>query len=200
MNAISDAALSSMGLYGVPVLLLLSYLGSLGLPFPITMVIIAAGAMTREGLMDWRLALLACVVGAALADNSEYMLGHLAKTWLERRFGQRAAWKQGLKTIKCQGGWAILFTRFWLMPLAPAINLIAGSQYPYGRFLLFDLVGQLVWVLLYGGLGYFFASQWKTVNQAVGGFSWLSFGLLILAGGIFFLVRRGKMAKNEQGF
>ena len=67
----------------------------------------------------------------------------------------------------------------------PAINVMAGSRYPYKRFLFFDLTGQFFWALLYGGLGYLFASQWEQVSQALGMFTLLSVGVTILAVGIY---------------
>jgi len=185
MSAISDWAVGNLAVYGLPVLLALAFVGSLGIPFPVTLVIMAAGAMSRTGVFDWRLALAACVAGAMLADHSEYLLGRLAKNKVERRFGQNSLWKRGLDMFRRQGGWAILLTRFWLMPVAPAINLIAGSQYPYQRFLALDLAGQTLWVLIYGGLGYLFASQWQAVN----GLSWASMALAGLGFGYFCLAR-----------
>jgi membrane protein DedA with SNARE-associated domain len=171
MDTLSDWLLTNMVTYGAPLLVLVSYLGSLGIPFPITLVIMAAGAFTREGILDWRLTVLACLAGAALADHSEFLLGRLAQTWLKRRFERKGAWQDAMQTFNHQGGWAILLTRFWLTPLAPAINVIAGSRYPYLRFLLFDLTGELLWVLLYGGLGYLFAAQWRLASQVMGQFS-----------------------------
>lgn len=190
MNDISQWVLSNLTAYGLPVLLLVSYVGSLGIPFPITLVIVAAGAFTRAGLLDWRLALLACLAGASLADHSEYLLGRTAQPWLKRRYGQKAIWQQAMQTINRQGGWAVLLTRFWLTPLAPAVNLIAGGRYPYARFLAFDLAGQLLWVLLYGGLGYLFAAQWQRISQAVGIFSTGSVLLVTLGLGIGLAARR----------
>jgi membrane-associated protein len=194
MNSLAEWALTILKNYGVLILFFISYFGSLGIPFPITPVIIAAGAFTRQGILDWRLAVLACLVGAALADHSEYFFGRWAGGWLKRRFGQNIIWQKALSTINRQGKWAILLTRFWLTSLAPAVNLLAGSRFPYFRFLLFDLIGELLWVLLYGGLGYIFAGQWKLVSQIVTSFSGLSVGLLILAAGIYFLVQRRRKA------
>lgn len=188
MNNLTQWALAGLAAYGIPILLFVAYIGSLGFPFPITPVIIAAGAFTRQGIFDWRLALLACLVGASLADHSEYILGHWANQRVKRYVEQKPVWQQALATINRQGGWAILLTRFWLTPLAPAINVIAGSRYPYKRFLFFDLTGQFLWVLLYGGLGYLFASQWELVSQTLGTFTLWSVGLAILAVGIYIMV------------
>jgi len=192
MDTMTEWALTNLVAYGIPMLLCFSYIGSLGIPFPNTVVIIAAGALSRAGLLDWRLGVLACLLGAALADNSEYLLGRIAQPWLKQRFSQKAVWRQAQATINRQGGWAILLTRFWLMPLAPAINVIAGARYPFARFLVFDLFGQLMWVLLYGGLGYLFAAQWEWFSQAASMFSGLSLVLFVAALGIFYLVRRHK--------
>jgi membrane protein DedA with SNARE-associated domain len=181
-------ALVNLNLYGAPALLFLTFIGSLGIPFPVTLVIVAAGALTRQGLLDWRVTLLACLLGAALADNGEYLLGRQARGWL-RRFESKPVWHQAHAIIQRQGGWAIALTRFWLTPLAPAINLIAGSKYPYLRFLLFDVLGQLVWVIVYGGLGYIFVSEWLKVSQAVSGFTGVSFALVAAAAGVWFAVK-----------
>jgi len=193
MDVLTEWTMSNLAAYGAPILVFISYIGSLGIPFPITMVIVAAGALTRTGLLDWRFAVLACLAGAALADHSEYLLGRLAQPWLKRRFGQRSAWQQAQVTINHQGGWAILLTRFWLTPLAPAVNVIAGSRYPYGEFLFFDLVGQFLWVLLYGGLGYLFAAQWEWVSQALSAFSGISLAFFFLALASYYLFQRRKI-------
>ena len=192
MDTLTELTLTNLVTYGAPILIFVSYFGSLGIPFPITMVIVAAGAFSRMGLLDWRLAMLSCLVGAALADNSEYLLGRIAQPWLKRRFGKKAIWHQAQSTINQQGGWAILLTRFWLTPLAPAVNVIAGSRYPFAQFFLFDLVGQFFWVLLYGGLGYLFAGQWEWVSQALSAFSGLSVVMFFLAVAIYFLIQRHK--------
>jgi len=195
MNAIASWALGCLAAYGVPILIGVAYAGSLGIPFPITVVIIAAGAFARMGILDWRLAMLACMTGAALADNSEYLLGRHARSWLKEHFGHTLAWEQANAIINRQGGWSILLTRFWLTSLAPAVNVISGSRYPYGRFLLFDLAGQFLWVLIYGGAGYLFADRWNQVSQVISGFTGVSAGLVVAAWVIYNLVRRFRKAR-----
>jgi len=186
LGGVGEWALTNIAAYGVPVLLFLTFIGSLGIPFPVTLVIIGAGALARQGVMDWRLAALACLIGASLADNGEYLLGHLAKKWIARHFSQRNSWQQGLAVINKQGGWAIVLTRFWLTPLAPAVNFIAGSRFTYARFLTFDLLGELVWVLIYGGLGYIFVGQWMEVSQMMSNFTAISV-ILVIAGIVLYV-------------
>ncbi len=189
MSSLTTWALSALVTYGVPILFILAYAGSLGIPFPISLTVVAAGAFARQGVIDWRLGFLACTFGAVLADSSEYALGRLAASWLERRFSQNSLWKAALATFQRQGGWAILLTRFWLTTLSPAVNLIAGDRYPFPRFLLFDFAGQVVWVLIYGGLGYGFADEWPLISQVMSDFTGLSLGVVVLAAGVYFIIR-----------
>ncbi len=181
INGFTELVVASLSQYGFAALLFLTFIGSLGIPFPVTLVILAAGAFTRQGALDVRLALPACLAGAALADNGEYILGRLAGRWLKLRFSDKPVWRQAQGVIHRQGGWAIVLTRFWLTPLAPAVNLIAGGRYPYGRFLLLDLLGQCLWVLAYGGLGYIFFDRWLQVSQTLGDFTGASVALVFVA-------------------
>jgi len=192
MSGLTDTILTYLVTYGAPILFIVAYLGSLGIPFAISLVSIAAGAFTRQGILDWRLSVPACLFGAVLADNSEYLLGRYAEHWLERRFGRGAVWQSGLSTFNRQGGAAILLTRFWLTSLAPVVNIVAGTRYPYRRFLFFDVAGEFLWVLLYGGLGYIFGEQWELVSQFVSDFTGLSLGLVILGVGVYVVLKRKK--------
>jgi membrane protein DedA with SNARE-associated domain len=161
----------------------------LGIPFPVSLIVIAAGAFARQGVIDWRLGFLACTVGSVLADSSEYALGWWAAVWLERRFGQRGLWKTAQANFDRQGGWAILLTRFWLITLAPVVNLIAADRFTYARFFLYDFCGEFIWVLIYGGLGYLFADEWPLISQVISDFTGLSIGVVALGVGIYLFIR-----------
>lgn len=185
--------------YGIPVLLLTAFIGSLGIPFPITLVIMAAGASAHAGLLDPWQALLACLAGASLADHSEYLMGWLALPWLRNRFGNKAIWNRANDVVYRQGGWAIFLTRFWFTPLAPVVNVLSGGRYPYPLFLLFDLSGELMWVLLYGGMGYLFAAQWQQVSRAMSWASVLSMALVLLGIAVYFWMRRQSATQPGAG-
>lgn len=197
MSSLTDWLLTGVINYGAPVLALAVYIGSLGIPFPITLVVVAAGAFARQGLLDWRLELVIGVSAAVLADTSIFAIGYWGEKKIKKRFGQSQAWTRAQDIFERQGNWAILLTRFWLTPLATPVNLIAGSRITYYHFLMVDAIGELIWVVLYGGTGYLFGGQWEVVSQFITDFSGFSVGLVVLAAGIYFWRRRGRRNKEK---
>ena len=121
---------------------------------------------------------------------SSYAMGRIAKAWVQRRFGQTATWQAAQQSFKRRGEVAIYITRFLVTPLAIPTNLIAGSSgYMFGRFLLYDTAGEITWLAIFGGLGYIFGSNWEFISQFVNDLSGFLAGIIILAIGIYFLVR-----------
>jgi membrane protein DedA with SNARE-associated domain len=199
MDLLANVTLNHLLAFGAPVLLLIAFIGSLGIPFPITAVIMAAGALSRQEYFEWQSAFLACLAGSAIADHCEYVLGRFAGKWIDTRFSKKTVWQKAQLVIKKQGGWAIFLTRFWLTPLAPMINFIAGTRFSYPRFLLFDLTGEILWVFIYGGLGYIFMDQWESISHLVNEFSLFSFVLAALAVVIYLVysIRKRRLTSSK---
>ncbi|MGB0387577.1 MAG: DedA family protein [Ardenticatenaceae bacterium] len=177
--------------YGSPVLALALLLGALGVPLPGTFMVLAAGAFVRQGVIDWYSAFTLALLGVVFGDMVSYGMGRFANGWVERRFGESPTWQNAQNTFEQRGAMAIYLTRFLLTPLAIPTNLIAGgSGYPFWRFLLVDAAGETTWLLLYGGIGYTFASQWEAISDLISDFSGLLVGLAFLLGGTYLLLRR----------
>jgi len=188
---LTEFFLTGMITYGPPALALALLLGALGIPVPGTLFVLAAGAFVRQGVIDLATATGLGLLGVVLGDSASYAIGRFAKGWVERRFGRSAAWQNARATFEHRGGLAIYLTRFLLTPLALPTNLIAGgSGYGFWRFLAYDLAGEFTWIVLYGGLGYLFGSQWELISQFISDFSGLLVGLVALGAGLYFLLRR----------
>jgi len=72
------------------------------------------------------------------------------------------------------------------MPLALPTNLIAGGgRFPFHRFVVLCFLGEAVWVLLFGGLGYLFAGTWRTVGAFAGDLSGWLVGFALAALGVY---------------
>jgi membrane protein DedA with SNARE-associated domain len=71
----------------------------------------------------------------------------------------------------------------------------------FRKFFTFVVLGELTWVLLYGGLGYAFGSQWELISDFISNFSGFALGAVVLGMGIYLLVKFGKKpsAQNISG-
>ena len=52
------------------------------------------------------------------------------------------------------------------------------TQYPWGWFILLDVAGELLWLLIYVSLGRQFSDQVQTVASLLGNLTWVVVGLL----------------------
>ena len=90
-----------------------------------------------------------------------------------------------------RGGVAIYLTRWILTAFAVPTNLIAGGGgYPFVRFLAIDVAGEVTWILVFGGLGYAFGSQWEVIGSLASDFSGLLVGIVFVLIGAYFLIGR----------
>jgi membrane protein DedA with SNARE-associated domain len=187
-----DFFLTGMTVHGPLVLGLALLLGALGLPMPVPLLGLAAGAFARQGLIDWRTLSVLGLMGAALGDSVSYGIGRFAGGWVQRHFGRflAAAWQKAGDRFEQHGALAVYVTRFLLIPLAVPTNLIAGSSgYDFRRFLAHAVAGDASWIALYCGLGYIYGSRWQVISQLVSPYlGWLA-GAVVIGIGVYAISR-----------
>ena len=177
--------------YGAPLFGLILFLGALGFPIGASVVLIAAGAFSEQGVLNWLPTALLGLLGAVTGDALSFSIGFYAKDWVNNRFGNSKAWKSAEETFDARAGWAIFLTRFLITALAIPTNLIAGgSGIRFRRFMIYDSLGEVIWIALYGGLGFLFGSQWELVSTLLSNFGGLMLGVLILVSGVILATRR----------
>lgn len=188
----SDFLLTQVINYGTPLIGLILFLGALGFPVGASVVVIAAGAFSQQGALNWYEAVIIGLMGAVIGDMLSYGMGHYTKDWVEKRFGNSPAWANASNSFQKQAGLAIYLTRWLITAIAIPTNWIAGgSGYKFSHFLAYDVSGELTWILVYGGLGYWFGSQWELVYEFMSNFGGLVLGMVFFGFGI-------KMALNWQ--
>ncbi len=181
----ADFLLTQVINFGTPLVGLILFLGALGLPIGASVVVIAAGAFGQQGILDIPTAAILGLIGALLGDTLSFGMGYYAKDAVQRRFGNSAAWKNATGTFQKNAGLAIFLTRWLITAIAIPTNLIAGgSGYKYSRFMRYDIAGEILWIGLYGGLGYLFGSQWELVYDFTSNFGGLVLGIVLFGFGI----------------
>ena len=176
--------------YGGPFLGMLLLLGAIGLPVPTTLLVIASGAFIRQGMLDPETALigLCCVI---TGDSLSFAIGRLGRAHLERRFDASHTWQKAIRSFHSRAGAAIFLTRWLFTGIAIPTNLVAGgSGYRFDRFLLLDSLGEMTWIALFGGLGYWFGSQWEMLSQRLPELSGLVLVLGITLTGAYWGARK----------
>ena len=186
----ADFLLTQIINYGAPILGLIVFIGSMGAPFPGTLIILAVGAFCRQGFLSWPITGLVAFICVVLGDGVSYSMGYYARESILRRFSASPQWNRAEKSFQNWGGMSIFLTRFLITGIAVPVNLLAGTgRFPFKRFLMYDLAGEAIWVFGYGGLGYLFGTQWEVVSDFISNFGGFVLGLVVLVAG-FLLARR----------
>jgi membrane protein DedA with SNARE-associated domain len=172
--------------YGAPLFGLTLFLGAMGIPLPASLMVIAVGSFSQQGYFSALPMAWVGLLSAVLGDAISFSMGNYGKDWVQKKISESAAWNNAQVTFQRSAGPAIFLTRFLITALAVPTNLIAGgSGYKFRRFMTYDLLGEAVWILLYGGLGYAFGSQWEAVSDFINSFGTLILGIVILGAGVW---------------
>ncbi len=187
----SDYLLTQIINQGAPLFGLILFIAAVGVPVPASILLIAAGAFSQQGILPWYSTALLGLVGAVFGDAISFGIGYYAKDWVDERFGKSPAWKSARDTFDSRAGMAVYLTRFLITALAIPTNLIAGgSGIRFRRFMTYDALGEVTWIILYGGLGFWFGTQWEVVSDFISNFGGLLLGLVLLGAGIWLGTRQ----------
>ncbi len=180
-------------------------LGSVGVPIPEEMPIVAAGILSHEGLARWWLALPVCVVGVLAGDVVLYWAG---RRWGERLLGWRVvryvltrARADWLKAAYREHAMKTVAMARHVTGLRAAAFLTAGiARVPFWKFILADAAAAAVTVPLAFGLAYFFTHQINAILADVHRVErWLALaGLVAVAAALVVYSARGnrRVPKN----
>jgi membrane protein DedA with SNARE-associated domain len=139
------------------------------LPLPSVPLLLACGALARSGQLNPVLVLLSGMSACLIADNLWFQLG--------RRRGGRILnflCRIALEPDSCVRRTEKAFERYGVRSLLvakfiPGLNAVAAPMAGSAgtslrRFLWFDTLGVLIWLLSYCGVGYAFSDQIETVG------------------------------------
>ncbi|MEI7770469.1 MAG: DedA family protein [Chloroflexales bacterium] len=191
LSDLSSSLLTMIVTYGAFALGAVVFLAAVGLPFPSTFFVLASGAFIQQGVLDLYSTVAVALICVVLGDTTSYGMGRLLRRIVIARVGETAPWRSAEAYFQRRGAISIFLTRFLLTPIAVPINLIAGSsEYAALRFVGFAAAGELIWLALFGSLGYVFGSQWEYVSDLVSNLSGVIVGLVLLGVGVFWLTRK----------
>lgn len=136
------------------------------IPIPSSTILVAAAAFASQGYFNIYVVLSVALAGNICGDWSGYILA--------RRYGEEVLVKIGFRRILSSKKYklvqeyilsfpytVIYFSRF-LTELGPAVNILSGlAKVPYRTYLIFEVLGESSYVLLFGLAGYYLGGQWE---------------------------------------
>jgi membrane-associated protein len=179
----NDQLLALVSQYGAPALFGIAAIAAIGLPLPVTLLLLIAGSMISQGAMNLWVAIGAAGAGSILGDQAGYAIGRWggprAVDRLSSLVGKEGRVKDIEAKAKAWGGPGIFVTRWLLSPLGPWINLASGAAgYPWHRFLFWDALGELMGAALYISLGRYFSDRVMALDGILGNVTWAAVALL----------------------
>lgn len=179
----TDQLLEAVLLYGVPVLFGVILIASVGVPFPISLTLVAAGSFVKQGEMKLLPVIIAASIAAILGDQIAYGLsrwgGRSLVDRITRRLGGAAKVRRAEAVSEKWGGPGIFFSRWLVTALGPWLNLTSGmARYPWRRFIVWEAPGQVLWVVLYVALGYIFSDRVQYIVEILGNLAWAILALI----------------------
>lgn len=123
-------------------------------------LLFAAGAFAARGALNFPLLLALLTIAGVLGDSVNYSIGRLFGTRIIARFEGRLIKREHLERthefFERYGGKTIIIARFVpiVRTLAPFVAGIGAMN--YSKFVLYNVVGGILWVLICVGAGYMF--------------------------------------------
>lgn len=193
--------------YGYFVLWPIIFVAAVGVPVSGNLLLFASGAFVAFGDFNVVILFFIAVSAAVMGDSLGYFIGRrvgvslLTKLERQKRFRlfSPANIEKGRAYFRKRTAWAVFITRFLIVVLGGPINLLAGvEEYPFSRFLLWDVCGQILGAIIPLSLGYAFAESWEEVAGIFGTFSGLVLGFLVVGALSIMLIRNLRQYKQEK--
>ena len=180
----NEQLLAAVSQYGAPALFGIVGIAAIGVPLPITLLLIVVGSMISQGAMNPWWAIGAAGAGSILGDQAGYAIGRwggpAAVAKLGGLFGVRASLQAMEAKVRAWGGPGIYITRWLLSALGPWVNLASGTAgYPWHRFLFWDILGEITGAAVYISLGRFFSDRVMALSAVLGDLTWAIAALLV---------------------
>ncbi len=154
------------------------------MPFPASLFLLALGSFVAQGEFDaWNVMLLA-IAASIIGDIVGYAVGRIGGRAALDAIARRTGWVDQIKRAEAFAvRWdapGIFLSRWLITGLGPSINLTSGvANYPLGKFLFWDALGETVWVGLYVSLGRIFHDRIEDLESLISSVAWFLVALVV---------------------
>lgn len=162
--------------YGVLIVFCVTFLSCLAVPVPSSLLMLASGGFAASGDLSLVAVGAASFFGAILGDNAGYWIargfGVRAQDWINKHPKRAGLMGKASAFLDERGGSSVFLSCWLVAPLGPYMNYVCGlTKFGWTRFALWGVLGEIVWVSIYVGLGYMFADNITTLASMMGNVS-----------------------------
>lgn len=174
MTQILSQFLSLVLLYGYPTLVLAIFLSAIGMPLPLTSLLLAAGSFAAVGSLNIWILIPLVTLTAILCDIMGFYIGRILGPYVLKKITRSlrisSETMKKSETAFDRYGFLSIFLSRWLFTFfGLPVNLIAGSSdYPLSKFIIAASIGEAIWASMYITLGYIFGADWELIVQYLG--------------------------------
>jgi membrane protein DedA with SNARE-associated domain len=178
-----DQILAALAQFGSPALFAVVTIASIGVPLPVSLLLVVTGSLVAQGVMPMWWAIALASAGSVIGDQIGYAIGRWGGAALVSRFGGMLGGPERMAKAEAHarrwGGPGVFFSRWLVTPLGSLINFTSGiAEYPWMRFLMWDVLGEALGAALYIVLGFIFSDRVLELDAALGDFTWMILALL----------------------
>lgn len=167
-----------------------------------TMLVIGA-FLAHRGYLSLPLVMLTALISTFTADQIYFWLGRTrGHAFLEKR----PTWQAGVAKVNAKlqrwQNWLVIGFRFIYGMRSITPFMIGMSGFPAQRFVILNLIGGAIWVIVIGLLGYAFGHAMEMALADIRKYElWIILGLLVIgsAVGLYHLLRRAQERQPSIG-
>ncbi|WP_019633197.1 DedA family protein [Actinomadura atramentaria] len=172
-----------------------------GFVFPGETAVVVGGVLAASGKLSLPVLLVVTIGSAVIGDSVGYEIGRkygtrLLGTGPMRKHTAKIAKAQDL--IRRRGAFAVFIGRFTALLRALMPALVGASRMPYPRFLLFNAIGAVVWVVGYTLGGYFAGQAFDKAAALVGRSLAIVVAVAVIAALVVWSVRKRRQEAREE--
>ncbi len=181
-----EQLLAALTRYGSPALFVVVAIAAIGVPLPVTLLLIVTGSLVAQGAIGMWPAILIASAGSVVGDQAGYAVGRWGGKKLIARLSRMLGDAEKIEKLDAKarswGGTGVFFSRWLVTPLGPWINLASGAAgYSWLQFTLWDFLGEAFGAALFIWLGHVFSDRVQEVGAILGDLGWAIIGVLAAA-------------------
>jgi len=179
-----EQILALLSQYGSPVLFAAVLVASVGVPLPITLLLVVTGSLVSQGAMRFWAVVVLAVAGSVIGDQIGYAIGRWGGAKLVTRFSAFLGGPARLDQVEAKarhyGAPGVFFSRWLVSPLGPWVNLATGiAGYSWLHFLVWDVLGESLDAFIFVALGRTFSDRVLELDAVTGNVTWTLVALLV---------------------